>query len=97
MIRRDEWKLIYYDGQQPQLFNLAEDPHELVDRASDPGCARVRRELSRCVLDGWDPGDVRAQMALKRSENEVLRAWARYTRPAEQYRWPLHPEMARLD
>jgi hypothetical protein len=36
-------------------------------------------------------------MALKRSENEILRSWARHTGPAEQYRWPLQPEMAQLD
>ena len=36
-------------------------------------------------------------MAVKRAENEVLRAWAQQTGPAEQHRWPLSPEMARLD
>lgn len=97
MIRQDEWKLIYYHGQAPQLFNLAQDPHERVDRADDPGCQRIRRELTQRVLNGWDPEDVRAQMALKRAENQILRAWTQHTRPAERYRWPLKPEMARLD
>jgi hypothetical protein len=36
-------------------------------------------------------------MAVKRAENQVLRAWAQQTMPAEQYRWPLKAEMARLD
>jgi len=97
MIRQDEWKLIYYHRQEPQLFNLAEDPDELVDRASDPGCGQIRRELTRRVLDGWDPDQVRAQMAVKHAENQILRAWAQQTRPCEQYRWPLKAEMARLD
>jgi choline-sulfatase len=97
MVRQDEWKLIYYDGQEPQLFNLAEDPDELVDRARDPGCRHIRRELTQRVLDGWNPEQVRAQMAVKRAENQVLRAWGQQVRPAEQYRWPLKPEMARLD
>jgi choline-sulfatase len=97
MVRQDGWKLVYYAGQEPQLFNLIEDPHELIDRAPDPGCARIRRELTQRVLDGWDPEDVRAQMAIKRAENDILRSWARYTTPAEQYRWTLQPEMARLD
>jgi len=97
MIRQDEWKLIYYHGQEPQLFNLAEDPDELVDRASDPDCQQIRREVTRSVLDGWDPDQVRAEMAVKRAENQILRAWAQQTRPLEQYRWPLRPEMACLD
>jgi choline-sulfatase len=97
MLRQDEWKLIYYDGQEPQLFNLEEDPDELIDRAGDLGCRRVRRELTQRVLDGWHPDQVRAQMAVKRAENQILRAWAQETRPAEQYRWPLKADMARLD
>jgi choline-sulfatase len=97
MVRQDEWKLIYYHGQEPQLFNLAEDPDELVDRAGDPGCQRIRRELAQRVLDGWDPERVRAQLAIKRAENQILRAWAQQTDPSEQYRWPLRAEMARLD
>jgi choline-sulfatase len=97
MIRQDEWKLVYYYGQAPQLFNLAEDPDELTDRAGDPGCQRIRRELTARVLDGWDPEQVRAQMALKRAETQILRAWAQNTGPTEQYRWPLLPKMACLD
>jgi choline-sulfatase len=97
MIRQDEWKLIYYHGQEPQLFNLSEDPDELVDRAGDPGCQQVRRELTQLALDGWDPERVRSQMTVKRAENQILRTWAKNTGPTEQYRWPLKPEMARLE
>jgi choline-sulfatase len=97
MIRHGEWKLVYYHGQEPQLFNLVQDPHEEVDRARDPACQGIRRELTQRVLDGWDPDEVIAQMAVKRAENAVLRDWARYTHPIDQYRWPLKPEMARLD
>jgi choline-sulfatase len=97
MIRQDEWKLIYYYGQEPQLFNLAEDPDELVDRASDLACQRIRAELTTQVLDGWDPKQVRAQMAVKNAENRILSAWAQQTRPTEHYRWPLKPGMARLE
>lgn len=97
MVRQDEWKLVYYDGQEPQLFNLAEDPDELDDRAGDPGCRQIRCELTQRVIDGWNPGLVRAQMSVKRAENQILRAWAQQTKPSEQYRWPLKAEMARLD
>ena len=40
MVRRGDWKLIYYHGEPSQLFNLAEDPDETHDRA---GRSRVPR------------------------------------------------------
>lgn len=97
MVRQDEWKLVYYYGQEPQLFNLAEDPHELTDRARDPACQGIRQELEQRVLDGWNPQEIVAQMAVKKAEIEVLRDWARHTHPADHFRWTLKPEMARLD
>ena len=32
MVRSGRWKLVYYHGERPQLFDLQEDPHELHDR-----------------------------------------------------------------
>lgn len=96
MVRAGRWKLIYYHGQEPQLFDLQDDPDELVDRAPDPACREVREALTRQVLDGWDPEWVRREMAAKRADNAILRAWARETRPLDHYRWLLRPEMNRL-
>lgn len=97
MVRLGEWKLNYYHGQEPQMFNLHEDPEELCDRAQDPGCRRVREELVARVLDGWDPEAVAARIREKRADMKVLAAWARRTRPPETHRWPLRPEMDYLD
>jgi len=46
MVRTDEWKLVHF-GQNlpPQLFNLRDDPDELVDLGIDPVQEPVRREL----------------------------------------------------
>jgi choline-sulfatase len=97
MVRSGPWKLVYYQGMSPQLFNLAEDPGEMVDRADDPSCAAVRAELTARVLDGWSPSAIASVMAQKRQETRVLKAWADQTRPTEQYRWPLVSAMNRLD
>ena len=97
MIRRGDWKLNYYHGQEPQLFNLAEDPHELNDRACDPACRQVREALTEELLDGWDPESIAETMKIKRAEEQVLRDWTRHTEPEDQYRWPLKPEMDYLD
>jgi choline-sulfatase len=97
MIRRGPWKLVYYHGMAPQLFNLEDDPGELRDCADDPGCADVRAALTAEVLDGWNPDDIAATMAAKKAETGVLRQWARQTRPADSYRWELKGAMNRLD
>ena len=97
MIRRDEWKLNYYHGQEPQLFNLAEDPDELLDRAQDASCREIRDQLTAEVLDGWDPEAVAEKMEQKRANIEIIRAWAEHTKPKDQFRWDRHPEMDYLD
>ena len=93
MIRSGAWKLNYYHGQPPQLFNLKEDPAELHDRAGDVTCRETLETLTQRVLDGWDAEDIAAKMEVKRSETKILAGWGRQTQPAEQYRWNLLPEM----
>jgi choline-sulfatase len=97
MVRRGDWKLCYYHGQPPQLFNLREDPDELVDRAEDPSCRAVRAELTREVLRGWGPDAIAAEMAARRAELPILTGWARRVDPPDSHRWRLLPEMDRLD
>ena len=97
MIRQDEWKLVYYHGQEPQLFNLADDPDEHVNRAEDPACQAIREALTARVLEGWQPDEIAAKIAAKRTDNEILRAWARQTNPPDIIRWELKPEMNYLD
>jgi choline-sulfatase len=93
MIRQGDWKLVYYHDAPPQLFNLAEDPGELVDRAADPACREIREALNQRILDGWDPAWIAEEMAAKRADQAVLAAWARQIRPADRFRWELRPEM----
>jgi choline-sulfatase len=55
MIRQGPWKLNHYHGyEQPQLFNLLEDPGEFNDLRDDPNCADVLSRLHRRVQEGWD-------------------------------------------
>jgi choline-sulfatase len=97
MIRSGPWKLVYYHYHRPQLFNLADDSDELHDLAEDPQHAAIRQQLTERVLDGWDPDWIKRKLATKAEDAKVLRAWARVTRPAEQYRWPIAAEMHWLD
>lgn len=97
MVRRGPWKFIYYHGQPPQLFNLAEDPGERDDRAGDKACQTIEKSFTELVLAEWDPEDIRAALAAKKADAAVLRGWAQNIQPADQYRWPLRPEMNYLE
>ena len=97
MLRSGDWKLNYYHGHPPQLFNLKEDPAELHDRAGDATYREVLERLTQQVLDGWDPESIAAKMEVKRAAAKILADWGRQTQPAEQYRWNLLPEMDYLD
>jgi arylsulfatase A-like enzyme len=51
MIRGKRWKYIHHHRFRPQLFDLQQDPRELVDLGADPSRARVRGEMRRLLAD----------------------------------------------
>ena len=97
MIRSGSWKLNYYHGFRPQLFNLDDDPHETRDLAEDPAFAGVRAELTDRVLEGWDPEGIRQRMRVLKSEQQILESWAANIDPPDSLRWDLKPEMDYLE
>ncbi len=97
MVRRGDWKLNFYDGQPCQLFNLAQDPLEIDDRAGDAACGSILDELIDLVRTGWDPSVIRQEMARRRADLPILSDWARHVRPPDTCRWDLSPEMDYLD
>ena len=97
MIRRGAYKLIYYHGYAPQLFDLASDPYERDDLAQRPEHASTRDELVARVLDGWDPAAIAARIRARREEKDVIDRWARHVRPQDAFRWNLLPEHNRLE
>jgi len=55
MAKRGDAKYVEYSDGAEQLFDLGEDPDELVDRAGDPACAEVKDELSRTLAELPEP------------------------------------------
>jgi choline-sulfatase len=45
MLRKGRWKYHEYIGYEPELFDLASDPHETISRASDPSLSKLVAEL----------------------------------------------------
>ena len=59
VVTRDGWKYVVLEGQPWLMFNLAEDPYELVNLAHNTAC-RVERKRLQDRLAGWidETGDV---------------------------------------
>ena len=65
MVRWQDWKYVHYVGMRPQLFDLAQDPHELDDLAvSRPDAPEVQAAIAeglRRLRTYCDPEAVNAQ------------------------------------
>jgi choline-sulfatase len=61
MIRRGSWKLVWYVGFAPQLFNLADDPEELADLGASPQHRAIRDDLEQALRRICDPEAVDAR------------------------------------
>lgn len=60
-VQNGPWKLIEYVGAPAQLFNLDDDPDELVDLASEPRCRRELAQAQAVLRDICDPVEVNRQ------------------------------------
>ena len=70
MVRSQRWKYVHFDGLPAQLFDLSEDPDELVDRGDDPACAGVRAEHAALLFD-W----LRARRIHPTVTDAAIAAW----------------------
>lgn len=91
MVRSGPWKLVYYDGFDPLLFNLDEDPNEFNDRAADPSCASVRERLRARVMEDWSPARMDEALQDRGPHLALLGAWYKSVQPRQNEKW-LAPE-----
>ena len=63
MIRDEKWKYILWETFSPQLFNLSEDPDELVDLGRDAECAEIRAQLHECLFQWLRRRPIRTTMS----------------------------------
>ncbi|MDE2721842.1 MAG: sulfatase-like hydrolase/transferase, partial [Gemmatimonadota bacterium] len=55
MLRKGQWKLIHYIGFEDELFDLENDPEELVNCATVPECATILEDLHAELRKICDP------------------------------------------
>ena len=70
MLRFDRFKYCHYVAHRPQLFDLAQDPEELVDLADDPRYGTTVAEGERRLRAALDPEATDARA--KRRQTELL-------------------------
>lgn len=68
MVRWGPWKLVYYVGAPPQLFDLANDPHEMTDLAGNPEFSGVLADGERRLRSVLDPEEVNARAFAAQAE-----------------------------
>lgn len=79
MVRRGPWKYILTRGLPPLLFNLQDDPRELVNRAGDPSLAAIEGALHARILADWDPDDADRRIRASQRRRLFLRELAMKT------------------
>jgi choline-sulfatase len=68
MIRRGRYKYIACDGDPPQLFDLASDPHELKNLAGDAGHASIAAEFAQEATAKWNSRALCEQIVLSQRQ-----------------------------
>ncbi|MGE0715830.1 MAG: alkaline phosphatase family protein [Alphaproteobacteria bacterium] len=74
MVRTERWKYVEWHGFRPQLFDLQEDPRELVDLGTSGAHRAIRREMKDRL---WDWAS-RRRLRTTLSDEEVRRRTARH-------------------
>ena len=72
MIRKNKWKYIYYEGFEPELFDLENDPEEINNLSKDPKFFNILNELNRDLQNICDPKETN-ELAFKDQDAMIER------------------------
>ena len=64
MVKKGQWKLMWLEGEECLLYDVATDPNEMNNLAASPDHTDIKAELTSILFDGWDAktlyADIRA-------------------------------------
>ena len=89
MLRSGPYKYIFTRGLPPLLFNLEEDPNELLNLAERPEMREVARELHARLVDDWDPDQVHQRILASQKRRRFLSSVA--DRSGRYENWAYQP------
>ena len=72
MIRRGHMKFIASPGDPDQLFDVAADPHELINLATKPEHTREAHALREEIAVRWDLGDLREKVVASQRRRQLI-------------------------
>ncbi len=86
MIRRDRWKFVHSPADPDQLFDLVDDPDELVDLSAYGSHIKIVAAFRREVVERWDLARIEAEvLASQRRRRLVAEASAKGVAKAWDY------------
>jgi choline-sulfatase len=76
MLRQGNWKLCLSGGGdlEPELYDLEQDPRELVNRAGAPAAAEVEQRLRDVLLARWDWRRIDREVRHSQQRRQLIRA-----------------------
>jgi choline-sulfatase len=72
MVRDGRFKLVACEGDPDQLFDIAEDPAELVNLAGEPGHGSILATLRATLSARWDLGALRRRVVASQRERHLV-------------------------
>lgn len=89
MIRQGRYKLFKYcNTDLPLLFDLENDPKELHNLAVDPAYQQLAAELLDRLHEYWNEDEALDALDQGLKQTDLLRRWAKATRPSPCEEWP---------
>ncbi|MEM7290238.1 MAG: hypothetical protein AAF412_07730, partial [Pseudomonadota bacterium] len=55
MVKKGPWKYMWLEGQDKLLFNVEDDPQELLNQSGKAEFAEIESELHAIAMRNWDP------------------------------------------
>jgi choline-sulfatase len=75
MVKQGRWKLMWLEGVDTLLYDVAADPNETTNLADDSAHADIRAELEALLFDGFDPQQLTDKISLsQRQRLQIHRA-----------------------
>ncbi|MEM7221450.1 MAG: choline-sulfatase [Pseudomonadota bacterium] len=87
MIRRGPLKFVTCAGDPPQLYDVAQDPHELKNLAGEPQYQSVLEDFERDAKARWDRDALRERVL----ESQRRRRWLAPIQQAQALAWDYAP------